>query len=103
MNNYSVGGVIKSNVVCTTEANGKVVMNLVVESRDTFTDKSGKTHTKHNKHNVELWDKSAKMVATNYKKGKYIIVSGRAETIKKDNESITKLIVNSVENIARTE
>ena len=103
MNNYNVGGVIKSVVKCTPEPNGKVVMNLVVESQDTFTDRARKTHTKRNKHNVELWDKSAKMVASNYRKGSYIIVSGRAEVVTKDGIELTKLIVNSVENIARTE
>jgi len=103
MNNYSVGGIIKTPVKCTSEPNGKVVMNLIVESRDTFTDKSRKTHTKNNNHNVELWDKSAKMVASNYRKGQYIVVIGRAETVIKNNIEVTKLIVNSVENIARKE
>jgi single-stranded DNA-binding protein len=103
MNNYNVGGVIKTAVTCTPEPNGKVVMNLVVESQDTFTDRARKTHTKKNSHNVELWDKSAKMVASNYSKGSYIVVIGRAETVIKDGVEITKLIVSSVENIARRE
>jgi len=101
MNTHIIGGLIKSLVKCMPEGNGKVVMNLVIQTQDSFTDNAGKPHTKHNLHNVELWNKSARMVATNYRTGSYMIVSGRSETVITDGKPITKLIVSSVENIAR--
>ena len=101
MNKQDIGGIIVSAVKCIPENNGKVVMNLQIQTQDSFKDKTGKPHSKLNLHNVELWDKSARMVATNYNKGSYIIVSGRSETIIKDGHPITKLIVNSVENFSR--
>jgi len=102
MNKHYIGGVIKNDVELINTSNDKYVVNLLVQTQDKFTDKHGKVHIKRCTHQLEVWDKTAKMVAENYKKGSYIIAIGRSETKKYKDNYITKVIVNSVEDINRT-
>ena len=105
MNKYEVGGIIKSTVKLNkTNTTGKSVLNIFVETIEKFTTKDGKHQSQKNIHNIKCWGKTAEIVADNYKKGDYIIVSGRNETERDKNSGkiITELIVRSVENIHRT-
>lgn len=59
---------------------GKVVAKFSVATNRSWTDKEGKKIEKTEWHNVECWDKLAKVVAEYCHKGKQVMVEGRMET-----------------------
>ncbi len=103
MNKHMIGGIIKSTVVLKHTTTGKAVVNMVVETDDTYSDKSGKRHKSKNIHHLEFWDKTAEMIAKFYKRGKYIVCEGRVEV--KEHNEVTRsiIIVSSVEDISKEE
>lgn len=102
MNKHDVGGVIKSDVSLRHTKSNKPVVNMLIQSSDSYRDsETGKTLVSKNMHNVKFWGPLALMVTKHYQKGDYIIVSGRSETKKHRGGYMTELIVKEVENINR--